>query len=72
MIPQVLHEIANFLQTVVATRGPEGYEFFVNHFLPTQNFPPAVAVEFTTKMRDMDPKGFRKYLVDFVRASRSS
>ncbi|CDO78180.1 hypothetical protein BN946_scf184797.g6 [Trametes cinnabarina] len=61
----VLHEIANFLQTVSKTRGQEAFDFFVNVFLPSQNWPQATAVEFATKMRDLDPKGFRKYFTDF-------
>ncbi|KAI0671757.1 ARM repeat-containing protein [Trametes maxima] len=67
----VLQEIANFLQTVSKTRGQEAFDFFVSVFLPSQNWPPATAVEFATKMRELDPKAFRKYFTDFVRASRA-
>ena len=59
------------IQTVGKTRGQEAYEFFVSVFLPSQNWPPETAIEFTTKLRDLDPKGFRKYFSDFVRVSRS-
>lgn len=52
-------------------RGQEAYEFFVNVFLPSQNWPPATAVEFASKMRDLDGKAFRKYMTDFVRTSRA-
>lgn len=67
----VLHEIANFLQTVCKTRGQEAYDFFVNVFLPAQNWPQDMSVDFATKLRDFDGKGFRKYFVDLVRASRA-
>jgi len=68
----VLHEICNFLQTVSKTRGQETFSFFATVFLPSQNWPPEAAVEFATKLRDLDSKAFKKYLADFVRASRSS
>ncbi|CCM00091.1 uncharacterized protein FIBRA_02118 [Fibroporia radiculosa] len=67
----VLHEICNFLQTVSKTRGPEAFNFFTSVFLPAQNWPPETAAEFTTKLRDLDGKAFRKYFTDFVRASRA-
>ncbi|KZT72996.1 ARM repeat-containing protein [Daedalea quercina L-15889] len=66
----VLHEIANFLQTVLKTRGEEAFNFFVNIFLPSQGWPAETTIDFTAKMRDLDPKAFRKYFADFVRASR--
>ncbi|TCD61869.1 pre-tRNA nuclear export protein [Steccherinum ochraceum] len=66
----VLHEICNFLQTVSKTRGEETFTFFATIFLPSQNWPPDAAMEFATKLRDLDPKAFKKYLADFVRASR--
>ncbi|THH18865.1 hypothetical protein EUX98_g8885 [Antrodiella citrinella] len=68
----VLHEICNFLQTVSKTRGEETFSFFATVFLPSQNWPPEAALEFATKLRDLDSKAFKKYLADFVRASRSS
>lgn len=71
-ILMVLHEIANLLQAIVKTRGQEAFEFFISIFLPAQSWPPETAVEFTTKMRDLDNKNFRKYFSDFVRASQSS
>ncbi|EGN99272.1 hypothetical protein SERLA73DRAFT_54418 [Serpula lacrymans var. lacrymans S7.3] len=67
----VLNEIATFLQTVCKARGSEAHNFFVSVFLPSQNWPPETAMEFTTKLRDLDPKTFRKYFSDFVRSSRS-
>ncbi|KAI0067464.1 ARM repeat-containing protein [Artomyces pyxidatus] len=67
----VLHEIATLLQTIGKIRGQEAYEFFVSVFLPAQNWPPETAMEFTTNLRDMDAKQFRKYFSDFVRTSRS-
>ena len=69
---QVLHEIANLLQIVCQTRGPEAYNYFLSVFLPSQNWPQETALEFTTKLRDLDGKGFRKYFTDFVRSSGSS
>ncbi|KAH9849715.1 ARM repeat-containing protein [Lenzites betulinus] len=67
----VLQEIANLMQTLSKTRGQEAFDFFVNVFLPSQNWPPATAAEFATKMRELDGKAFRKYFTDFVRASRA-
>lgn len=68
---QVLHEISNFLQAVGKARGQEAYDFFVTVFLPAQNWPPDTATEFTTKLRDLDAKSFRKYFTEFVRSSRT-
>ncbi|KAL0575167.1 pre-tRNA nuclear export protein, partial [Marasmius crinis-equi] len=67
----VLHEIANFLQTVCKTRGDEAYNWFLTVFLPSQNWPPEAAMEFTTKLKELDSRSFRKYFTDFVRSSRS-
>ncbi|KAI9566771.1 armadillo-type protein [Boletus coccyginus] len=67
----VLLEIANFLQMVCKTRGIEAHDFFVSEFLPSQNWPPDTALEFTAKLRDLDNKSFRKYFSEFVKASRS-
>ncbi|EJD06563.1 ARM repeat-containing protein [Fomitiporia mediterranea MF3/22] len=66
----VSHEIANFLQIIAKARGEEGYQFFVTVFLPSQGCPPDTAIDFGTKLRDLDTKGFRKYFTDFIRASR--
>ena len=66
-----MHEIANFLHAVSNTRGQEAYDFFISAFLPSQNWPPETAMEFTTKLRDLDSKSFRKYFTEFVRSSRS-
>ncbi|KAH9949908.1 ARM repeat-containing protein [Amylocystis lapponica] len=67
----VLHEICNFLQSVSATRGQEAFDFFVSIFLPAQNWPPDAALEFSTKLKTLDGKAFRKYFSDFVRATRA-
>ncbi|KAI0264504.1 ARM repeat-containing protein [Gloeopeniophorella convolvens] len=67
----VLQEIAGLLQTVGKTRGQEAQNFFISVYLPAQNWPAETALEFTTKMRDLDSKQFRKYFADFVRTSRS-
>ncbi|GLB40453.1 putative ARM repeat-containing protein [Lyophyllum shimeji] len=68
----VLQEIANLLQTVCQTRGLEAYNYFLSVLLPSQNWPQETALEFTTKLRDLDGKSFRKYFTEFVRASGSS
>ncbi len=68
---QVLQEIAGLLQTIGKVRGEEAYKFFVSVYLPAQNWPAETALEFTTRMRDLDSRQFRKYFADFVRASRS-
>jgi len=67
---QVLHEIANLLQTVFKTRGTEAYDYFLGVFLPSQGWPPETALDFTGKLRDLDSKAFRKYFTEFVRSSR--
>ncbi|KAH9031084.1 ARM repeat-containing protein [Lactarius hengduanensis] len=67
----VLQEIAGLLQTVGKVRGQEAFTFFVSVFLPAQNWPTETALEFTTKIRDLDSKQFRKYFAELVRASRS-
>ncbi|KAJ7035025.1 armadillo-type protein [Mycena alexandri] len=68
---QVLHEIANLLQTVFKTRGTEANEYFLGVFLPAQGWPPETAQDFTSKLRELEGKPFRKYFTDFVRSSRS-
>ncbi|KAG6842293.1 pre-tRNA nuclear export protein [Blastosporella zonata] len=68
----VLHEIANLLQGICHIRGAEAYNYFISVFLPSQNWPAETALEFTTKLRDLDGKNFRKYFTDFVRSSGSS
>jgi exportin-T len=69
--PQVLQEIAGLLQIIGKVRGQEAYSFFVSVFLPAQNWPAETALEFATKIRDLDSKQFRKYFAELVRASRS-
>lgn len=66
----VMLEIANFLQVVYNTRKSEAHEFFVSVFLPSQGWPQQTAMEFASKLRDLDNKGFRKYFTEFVRVSR--
>lgn len=70
-IIQLCHEIGGLLQLICKTRGQEAYDYLVNVFLPSQNCPPDVALDFATKIRDMDAKAFKKYFTDFVRISRS-
>ncbi|KAF8206454.1 armadillo-type protein [Mycena galopus ATCC 62051] len=67
---QILHEIANLLQTVFKTRGTEAYDYFTGVFLPSQGWPSETALDFAGKLRDLDAKAFRKYFTEFVRSSR--
>lgn len=67
---QVVHEIGNFLQVVSKVRGQEASDFFASVFLPAQGWSPQAAIEFATKLRDLDGKAFRKYLGYFLRVSR--
>jgi exportin-T len=68
---QVLHEMANLLQAIGKVRGIEAYNYLLSVFLPAQNWPNETALEFTTKLRDLEGKNFRKYFTDVVRASRT-
>ncbi|KAJ3766289.1 armadillo-type protein [Lentinula raphanica] len=70
-VTTVLHEIANFLQTVLKIRGSEAESYLLNAYFPSQNWPQDAAMDMTTKMRELDPKGFRKYFTDFVRSTRT-
>jgi exportin-T len=68
----VAHEVANFLQTVCRTRGaPEASQFLAGVFLPAQGWPQHTAAEFVEKLGTLEPKAFRKYFTDMVRASRA-
>lgn len=71
-ILQVLHEIANLLQTICKTRNAEAYNYFLSVFLPSQNWPQDVALNFTTNLRNLDGKSFRRYFTDVVRSSRAA
>ncbi|KAG6813913.1 hypothetical protein H0H92_005762 [Tricholoma furcatifolium] len=62
----VLHEIANLLQSICNIRGAEAYNYFLSVFLPSQNWPPETALQFTTNLRTLDAKNFRKYFTDFI------
>ena len=64
--------MGNLLQAICKARGPEAYEFFLNVFLPSQNWPAEMALDFTTSLRDMDGKTFRKYFTELIRSSRAS
>ncbi|KAJ3999466.1 armadillo-type protein [Lentinula boryana] len=70
-VTMILHEIANFLQSVSKIRGSETENYLLNVYFPSQNWPQDAALDMTTKMRELDPKGFRKYFTDFVRSMRS-
>lgn len=67
--PQVSHEIASFYQTIVKVRGQETLDFFVSAFLPSQGWPQEMALDFVTKLRELDSKTFKKYFTDIVRAA---
>ena len=58
------------LQNISKARGDEAFNFLVNVFLPSQNCPSDTAVDFATKVRDLDSKAFRKFFAEFVRASK--
>jgi exportin-T len=71
-ISKVLHEIANLLQTVVKVREHEAQTYFATAFLPSKGWPSNAAIDFSTKLRELDPKSFRKYFTDLIRESRAS
>jgi exportin-T len=52
-------------------RGDEALSYISTVFLPSQNLPPETIMELTNNMRNMDKRGFQKYLSDLVKASRS-
>ena len=51
--------------------GEDEDRFFATVFLPAQGWAPQAALEFATKLRDLDGKAFRKYLGDVLRSTRS-
>jgi len=69
---QVLQEVGNLLQAVVKVRGHEAQSYFATVYLPSQGWPADAAIEFSTKLQELDTKAFRKYFSDLIRASRSS
>ena len=66
---KVSYEIASFYQTVAKARGQETVDFFVSAFLPSQGWPQEMALDFVTKLRDLDSKAFKKSFTDIVRAA---
>ncbi|KAF5342683.1 hypothetical protein D9611_001870 [Ephemerocybe angulata] len=68
----VLGEVGNLLQTVVKVRGHEAQTYFATAFLPSKGWPTDAAIDFSTKLQELDAKTFRKYFSDLIRASRSS
>ena len=66
---KVSYEIASFYQTISKARGQETLDFFVSAFLPSQGWPQEMALDFVTKLRDLDNKAFKKYFTDIVRAA---
>lgn len=69
---QVLGEVANLLQTVVKVRGHEAQTYFATVFLPSKGWPSNAAIDFSTKLQELDGKAFRKYFADLIRASQAS
>lgn len=57
------------LKATYKARGQEVLDFLANSFLPSKNSPPQTTADFVTKLRDLDPKDFRRYFMDFVRVS---
>jgi len=68
----MLYELADLLHSVRKVRGQEALDFLVGVYLPANNCPQETAISLATKLRDLDRKAFRKYFVDFVKASRQS
>ncbi|KAG9000427.1 pre-tRNA nuclear export protein [Tulasnella sp. JGI-2019a] len=66
---QVLFEIGVMLKATHKARGQEVLDFLANEYLPSKNSPQETTIDFVTKLRDLDSKGFRKYFSDFVRSS---
>ncbi|KAF9036225.1 armadillo-type protein [Panaeolus papilionaceus] len=63
-----LGEVATFLQTIGTCKGQPFYDYLLNVFFPSQNWPTTTAIEFTTKLRGEDQKNFRKYFTDLIRS----
>ncbi|KAJ3496967.1 hypothetical protein NMY22_g19748 [Coprinellus aureogranulatus] len=68
----VLGEVAALLQTVVKVRGHEAQTYFATVFLPSKGWPADAAIDFSTKLQELDSKGFRKYFTDLIRAARAA
>lgn len=65
-------EIGVLLRQIYQARGQEAIKYLAEVYLPSKNWPPALAAEFATKLTELDAKQFRKYFADFVRNSASS
>ncbi|KAG8841291.1 pre-tRNA nuclear export protein, partial [Tulasnella sp. 330] len=63
---QVLFEIGVMLKATHKARGQEVLDFLANEYLPSKNSPQETTIDFVSKLRDLDSKGFRKYFSDFV------
>ncbi|EJD48923.1 ARM repeat-containing protein [Auricularia subglabra TFB-10046 SS5] len=66
----LLNSLADLLKATHKVRGDEAINFLSSVYLPSQNCPPAMIVEFTRALRESEQKAFRKYYVDFVKALR--
>ena len=67
-----MHEISALLKSIVNARGGEFREFLVTVFFPSLNWPTDTVDDFTKALFEFDQKNFRKYFVEFVRASKQS
>ncbi|CAE6379710.1 unnamed protein product [Rhizoctonia solani] len=65
-------EIGVLLKQIYQARGQEATRYLADVYLPSKNWPPNLAVEFVTKLAELDSKQFRKYFADFVRSSGAS
>ncbi|KAG8868598.1 pre-tRNA nuclear export protein, partial [Tulasnella sp. 331] len=61
----VLFEIGVMLKATHKARGQEVLDFLANEYLPSKNSPQETTIDFVSKLRDLDSKGFRKYFSDF-------
>jgi exportin-T len=69
---QATMELGVLLRQIYQARGQEAIKYLAEVYLPSKNWPPALAAEFVTKLAELDAKQFRKYFADFVRSSGSS
>ena len=68
----MLGEIGTMIKATHQARGNEVLELLSTTFLPSKNSHPPVTEEFVVKLRDLDPKAFKKYFSDFVRGANQA
>ena len=66
----VIDLVTESLQTIVKVRGHEAQTYFATVFLPSKGWPSNAAIDFSTKLQELDTKAFRKYFSDLIRSSR--